>query len=94
MTIQTVRFTSFLLDYFRFFQITLSFESFHTEYYYDFCYIYDGDSVDASLLSLRHGNLAEPPTEVSSGSFMFIRFTSNSWSTRTGFSASVTFNGK
>ena len=75
------------------FQITLTFEVFHTEGSYDFCFIYDGDSIQSPSLNQYDGYLVDPPVDVSSGSSMYIRFTSDGSITRTGFTASVTFNG-
>ena len=74
------------------FQITLTFEDFYIEDNFDFCFIYDGDSIGSPTLNQYTGYLFDPPVEVSSGPSMYIRFISDGSITASGFTASVTFN--
>jgi len=65
--------------------IHLSFDRFDTEQNYDIVYIFDGTSNSAPSLGRFSGSTTYPVT--STGNNMFIKFTSDSSITRSGFSA-------
>jgi Zn-dependent metalloprotease len=73
-------------------QITLNFTSFSTEANYDTVFVYDGPSAAFPLLATWWGNTL-PPTLISTGGAMFIRFTSDISNTDSGWAANYTSLG-
>ena len=65
--------------------IQLFFTNFTTESNYDTVFVYDGNNINNSNIGTFSGN-AVPESITSSGRDIFIRFTSDSSSTRIGFS--------
>jgi PKD repeat protein/subtilisin-like proprotein convertase family protein len=70
-------------------EITLSFSQFVVEYYYDFLRVYDGVDATGTLLLTATGGVLPNTVTATSGS-MFLRFTSNNWTTYSGFEAQWT----
>lgn len=66
--------------------ITFTLTAFYTEYYGDYFYIYDGYNTSAPVLAALSGSWSSS-TWRSTQRFMFIRFTSNSYTTYSGFNA-------
>lgn len=69
--------------------ITLSFQSFNTESYYDELLVYDGSSTSGTLLLTADGNYIPSSVTAISGQ-MFIKWTSNATNTFSGYQASWT----
>jgi len=68
-------------------QIRLTFTQFATEEDYDYVTIYDGADTTARILGIFSG-LELPPTLVSSGGVMLVRFTTDSFTENLGWTAS------
>jgi len=66
--------------------ITLTFNSFDVEFFWDFLYVYDGPNTFSPLLGTFTGTTLPPPVTATSGQ-MFIRFTSDFTITGTGYEA-------
>lgn len=71
--------------------LTLTFNSFNLESFYDYLYIYDGTNATAPLLGQYTGNTL-PPTFVSSSGAFFIEFYSDFSITYSGFEATWSGN--
>jgi PKD repeat protein len=69
--------------------ITLSFQSFNTESYYDELMVYDGVDATGTLLLTAYGNYIPNSVTAVSGK-MFIKWTSNATNTFSGFQANWT----
>ncbi|XP_038052116.1 uncharacterized protein LOC119724889 isoform X2 [Patiria miniata] len=70
--------------------ILLSFHAFNTQSYYDYLEVGNGrDSTDSSTRVIRRSGSSPPPDTFSTGNAMWLRFTSNGYSTRSGFSLSA-----
>ncbi len=65
--------------------IYLRFDSFATEFYYDFVEVYDGTSSSGSLKG-RFSGTATPAIQTATSGSMFIRFTSGSFNVAAGVS--------
>lgn len=69
--------------------ITLNFDFLNTESCCDIIYLYDGDSIKASLIASVSGAPSTPPGGFeSTQQYMFVRFITDSTDTASGFSAS------
>jgi photosystem II stability/assembly factor-like uncharacterized protein len=68
-------------------QVRLTFTQFATEEDYDYVTIYDGADTTARILGIFSG-LELPPTLVSSGGVMLVRFTTDSFTENLGWTAS------
>jgi photosystem II stability/assembly factor-like uncharacterized protein len=68
-------------------QIRLTFTQFATEEDYDYVTVYDGADTTARILGIFSG-LELPPTVVSSGGVMLVRFTTDSFTENLGWAAS------
>ena len=69
--------------------VTISFSSFSTESGYDFVYLYDGSSTGATLLAQLSGSSLSTYTYTSSQQYMYVKFTSDTSTTSTGFTAAL-----
>ena len=70
--------------------IGVTFSEFNTEAGYDFLYIYDGDSTDAMLIGTYDGtNSPGTVTATNNAGALTFRFTSDSWTTSSGWAAEV-----
>ena len=67
--------------------ITLSFQNFNTESYYDELLVYDGSNTSGTLLLTAYGNYIPSSVTALSGQ-MFIKWASNATNTFSGFQAS------
>ncbi|XP_019632305.1 PREDICTED: CUB and sushi domain-containing protein 3-like [Branchiostoma belcheri] len=70
--------------------IRLTFDSFDTEYGYDFLIIYDGASDNAKGMERLTGYYSQIIPVISTSNTMFLWFTSNYWVTSQGFQFSYT----
>ena len=73
-------------------KITLNFSKFRTEAMFDSVLVYDGPDETYPLLTTWWGNTL-PPTSISSGGAMCIRFTSDAYATDSGWVANYTSTG-
>ena len=69
--------------------VTISFSSFSTESGYDFVYLYDGSSSSYTQLARLSGSSLSTYTYTSSQQYMYVKFTSDSSNTATGFTAAL-----
>ena len=71
----------------------LNLTDFHTEEDFDFLAIYNGSNDTARRLAKLHG-LLSPSDILTTGKNMYLRFTSDGFSSRTGFKISLDAYGK
>jgi len=57
----------------------------------DYLFFYDGDKTDSRLIKMSHAALSNQ-TVVSTGRYMFVRFSTDKTDGNTGFSGTITFN--
>lgn len=69
--------------------VTVNFTAFETEANYDFLRIYDGANTSAPLIGTYSGTTS-PGTVTSSGGSITIKFTSDNWTTKSGWQANWT----
>jgi hypothetical protein len=68
--------------------VNIDFTTFNTERLYDLVYFFDGDSALATVIFGLDGDRTIPPTGIrSSGTVMYVRFSSDASNNATGFSA-------
>ena len=68
--------------------VELQFDSFDVENNWDYVYVFDASTVDASAQLGRYTGTSLPPTSVSTGNSMTVQLTSDGSVAREGFSAS------
>jgi CUB domain len=68
--------------------VTLSFSDFYTESYSDYVYIYNGYNTSSSLLATLSGSYYSSTSYTTTQRYMFVMFSSNGYSTYSGFRAS------
>ncbi|MCD4746103.1 MAG: C10 family peptidase, partial [Bacteroidales bacterium] len=74
--------------------ITLSFNAFNIEYFYDNLYIYDGDNTSPEKLIGSFSGSALPPNITSTGGSMLIHFNSDWTVTRPGWEVTYTISNE
>ena len=69
--------------------LTLKFLDFETTSYNDDLNVFDGTNIHGNLLNTYSRDDSSPSPIVSSGSYMYLRFTSDSWWSSRGFKIEV-----